>query len=86
MKLCACFVPNPIRERVGYLVDEVRELVEEPCAEEVWDVIWSLWRLVDPHALLWFVMRYSPAGRKFTARVASHGCMRSEKHRDVWCS
>jgi len=86
MPLCSCFVPNPVKERVGYLFDEIKELVEEPSAEEAWDVIWSLWRLVEPRAILWPVMQHTPPGRKFMARVEHHGCMRSEAHRDVWCS
>ncbi len=82
MQYCRCLQPLRLREALSHLKEETVELWQEPSLDELSDCAFGIGRLVA--ALFGKVYFRMPLdGRhvhKIQARMAKHGCIRSERH------
>lgn len=79
---CGCLAPQRVGQAARDLLDEARELFQEPSRDELSDVLFAMGRLVAATV----GRRYLPmpgAGAhiaKITERMNAHGCVRSARH------
>ena len=59
--------------------EEVKELVEDRNAEEIFDVIHTLCRVTRMPNIVTFILAY-PTARKHALRVLEYGCPRSRRN------
>lgn len=65
-----------------YLVDEVKEFIDEPSMDELSDVVWSLGRLLGGFVGILYIPLPGMGRhiRKMDERMSKWGCIRSENH------
>jgi hypothetical protein len=80
---CSCHDRLPLKEAARCIIDEVLEFIEQPCRDELSDVVYTVNRFIGSMVGK-DVVRLVPGDAMHLAKVRlrmdEYGCIRSKRH------
>lgn len=85
MAIYDCCHPPTIRSQWLALNQEIREFLEKPSIDEIWDILHSAGKLINQVTGVPFQLVAWPTVRKHSGRFAESGCIRSQRNCESRC-